>query len=105
MSPNADAPSTGGPQTKTESDSIKIEKHSAKPFEVVAPGNQPQPLDAHLSINERKAIDRKLVWKLDLHLVPWPIIFSAAAISGSFGGLLAAAMEKLEGRGGRPGWS
>ncbi|CZR68137.1 related to allantoate permease [Phialocephala subalpina] len=33
------------------------------------------------------------------------IFFSAAAISGSFGGLLAAVIEKLEGRSGKPGWS
>ena len=31
--------------------------------------------------------------------------FSAAAISGSFGGLLAAAIEKMDGVGGRPGWA
>lgn len=33
------------------------------------------------------------------------IFFSAAAISGSFGGLLAAAIEKMEGIGGKPGWA
>jgi len=33
------------------------------------------------------------------------IFFSAAAVSGSFGGLLAAAIEKMEGLGGRPGWA
>lgn len=27
--------------------------------------------DAHLSDAERKSIDRKLVWKLDLYLIPW----------------------------------
>ncbi|KAK7970611.1 hypothetical protein PG996_000960 [Apiospora saccharicola] len=32
------------------------------------------------------------------------IFFSAAAISGSFGGLLAAAIEKMDGIGGREGW-
>jgi sugar phosphate permease len=33
------------------------------------------------------------------------IFFSAAAVSGSFGGLLAAAIEKMVGLGGRPGWA
>ena len=33
------------------------------------------------------------------------IFFSAAAVSGSFGGLLAAAITNLNGRGGRPGWA
>ncbi|KAG9248320.1 MFS nicotinic acid transporter-like protein [Calycina marina] len=33
------------------------------------------------------------------------IFFSAAAVSGSFGGLLAAAIEKMDGIGGKPGWA
>ncbi|KAF3055770.1 hypothetical protein GL218_06865 [Daldinia childiae] len=33
------------------------------------------------------------------------IFFSAAALSGSFGGLLAAAIELMNGIGGRPGWA
>jgi len=33
------------------------------------------------------------------------IFFSAAAVSGSFGGLLAAAIENMNGLGGRPGWA
>lgn len=33
------------------------------------------------------------------------IFFSAAAVSGSFGGLLAAAIEMMNGIGGRPGWA
>lgn len=33
------------------------------------------------------------------------IFFSAAAFSGSFGGLLAAAITNLDGLGGRPGWA
>lgn len=33
------------------------------------------------------------------------IFFSAAAVSGSFGGLLAAAIGKMNGLGGRPGWA
>jgi len=33
------------------------------------------------------------------------IFFSAAAVSGSFGGLLAAAIVKMNGLGGRPGWA
>ncbi|TVY84267.1 putative transporter, partial [Lachnellula suecica] len=33
------------------------------------------------------------------------IFFSAAALSGSFGGLLAAAIENMGGLGGRPGWA
>jgi MFS family permease len=33
------------------------------------------------------------------------IFFSAAAISGSFGGLLAAAIAKMKGVGGLPGWA
>jgi uncharacterized membrane protein len=31
--------------------------------------------------------------------------FSAAAIAGSFGGLLAAAIALMDGIGGRPGWA
>ncbi|KAH1494184.1 hypothetical protein LV164_006794 [Aspergillus fumigatus] len=33
------------------------------------------------------------------------IFFSAAALAGSFGGLLAAAIAQMDGVGGRPGWS
>ena len=33
------------------------------------------------------------------------IFFSAAALAGSFGGLLAAAIAKMDGIGGRPGWA
>ncbi|KAJ5167618.1 uncharacterized protein N7482_003212 [Penicillium canariense] len=33
------------------------------------------------------------------------IFFSAAALAGSFGGLLAAAIAKMDGIGGKPGWS
>ncbi|KAI5776576.1 retrograde regulation protein 2 [Geopyxis carbonaria] len=33
------------------------------------------------------------------------VFFSAAAVSGSFGGLLAAAISKMDGLGGRPGWA
>ncbi|KAI9745738.1 MAG: hypothetical protein M1818_001274 [Claussenomyces sp. TS43310] len=33
------------------------------------------------------------------------IFFSAAAMSGSFGGLLAAAISRMDGIGGRPGWA
>lgn len=33
------------------------------------------------------------------------IFFSAAAVSGSFGGLLAAAIGKMEGVGNKPGWA
>ncbi|KAK7732547.1 hypothetical protein SLS53_008434 [Cytospora paraplurivora] len=143
--------------------------------------------DAHLSGHEHAAIDKKLVWHLDLMMIPWlsllyllafldrtnignakisgltlpssqgginintqqynssltiffvsyavfepltnillkrmrpsifiPIIireefgvraaifFSAAALSGSFGGLLAAAIEKMDGIRDRPGWA
>jgi MFS family permease len=33
------------------------------------------------------------------------IFFSAAAFAGSFGGLLAAAISKMGGVGGKPGWA
>lgn len=33
------------------------------------------------------------------------IFFSAAAVAGSFGGLLAAAIAKMDGVGGKPGWA
>jgi MFS transporter, ACS family, DAL5 transporter family protein len=33
------------------------------------------------------------------------IFFSAAALSGSFGGLLAAGIADMKGRGGKPGWA
>ena len=33
------------------------------------------------------------------------IFFSSAALAGSFGGLLAAAISKLDGTGGKPGWA
>ena len=33
------------------------------------------------------------------------IFFSAAAVSGSFGGLLAAAIGKMDGIGGKKGWA
>lgn len=31
----------------------------------------PEDPDTHLSDAERKVIDRRLVWKLDLYLIPW----------------------------------
>ena len=33
------------------------------------------------------------------------IFFSAAAFAGSFGGLLAAAIQRMDGIGGKPGWA
>jgi len=33
------------------------------------------------------------------------IFFSAAALAGSFGGLLAAAIAQMNGIGGKPGWA
>ncbi|KAK6604322.1 major facilitator superfamily transporter [Botrytis cinerea] len=125
------------------------------------PSPDPLPLDpdAHLSDEEKAAIDRKLVRKLDWTLIPWncmglcmtfmgfvtnwsglmaarfflglaeaglfpgisyylscwykrsefgvriAIFFSAAAVSGSFGGLLAAAIVKMDGLGGLHGWA
>lgn len=33
------------------------------------------------------------------------VFFSAAALAGSFGGLLAAAIAKMKGLGGLPGWA
>jgi MFS family permease len=33
------------------------------------------------------------------------IFFSMAALAGSFGGLLAAAISKMDGVGGKPGWA
>ncbi|TVY86300.1 putative transporter [Lachnellula willkommii] len=149
-------------------------------------GLPPDP-DADLTTEEKAAVDRKLLWKLDLTLIPWlcilyllafldrtnignakidhlqtdlhhmttgkynaalsiffvsysvfepltnialkrlrpsifipliicwykrsefgiraAIFFSAAAVSGSFGGLLAAAIVNMDGLGGRPGWA
>lgn len=32
------------------------------------------------------------------------VFFSAATVSGAFGGLLAAAISKMEGIGGKPAW-
>jgi hypothetical protein len=40
-----------------------------------------------------------------LALISQAIFFSAAAFSGSFGGLAAAAIENLNGKHGRPGWA
>lgn len=44
-------------------------------------------------------------YKRDEFGVRAAIFFSAAAFAGSFGGLLAAAITKLDGLGGRPGWA
>lgn len=33
------------------------------------------------------------------------LFFSAATVSGAFGGLLAAAIAKMDGVGGKPGWA
>ena len=33
------------------------------------------------------------------------VFFSAAALAGSFGGLLAAAIALMDGIGGKPGWA
>ncbi|TAQ90331.1 hypothetical protein B7494_g1359 [Chlorociboria aeruginascens] len=198
---------------RPESDRSEDEKGIEQGLVSVLPANMPEDPDAHLSVEERAAIDRRLLWKLDLTLIPWnignakidglqkslnkmstgrynaalsiffisyslfepltnvllkklrpsiflPIImifwglcmlsmgyvenwsglmaarwflglaeaglfpgvnyflscwykrsefgaifFSAAAFSGSFGGLLAAAIENLNGRAGRPGWA
>lgn len=40
-------------------------------FETLGHGQLPPDPDAHLSAEERAAIDRKLLWKLDLRLIPW----------------------------------
>lgn len=40
-------------------------------FEALGPGELLPDPDAHLSPEERAAIDRKLLWKLDLRLIPW----------------------------------
>ena len=44
-------------------------------------------------------------YKRDEFGVRQAIFFSAAALAGSFGGLLAYAIEKMEGVGGRAGWA
>lgn len=44
-------------------------------------------------------------YKRDEFGVRAAIFFSAAALAGSFGGLLAAAITKMDGVGGKPGWA
>jgi hypothetical protein len=69
-----------------ESDTSQNEKLAGAPYTSVNPLDLPDP-DANLSAEERKVIvsspndrslyfltdfqDRKLVWKLDLYLIPW----------------------------------
>lgn len=40
-------------------------------FETLGHGQLPPDPDAHLSAEEKVVIDRKLLWKLDLRLIPW----------------------------------
>ncbi len=40
-------------------------------YETLGHDQLPPDPDAHLSPEERAAIDRKLLWKLDLRLIPW----------------------------------
>jgi len=47
------------------------EKVIASRIDPVTSSNMPEDPDAHLSPEERKRIDRRLVWKLDLYLIPW----------------------------------
>lgn len=44
-------------------------------------------------------------YKRDEFGIRFAIFFSAAAIAGSFGGLLAAAIALMDGIGGKPGWA
>ncbi|KAF7894263.1 hypothetical protein EAF00_007777 [Botryotinia globosa] len=57
--------SDGHARTGSTSDEEKVVASAA------IQSNLPADPDAHLSDAERKAIDRKLVWKLDLYLIPW----------------------------------
>ncbi|THV49312.1 hypothetical protein BGAL_0201g00110 [Botrytis galanthina] len=57
--------SDGHARTGSTSDEEKVVASAA------IHSNLPADPDAHLSDAERKAIDRKLVWKLDLYLIPW----------------------------------
>ncbi|TGO53662.1 hypothetical protein BOTNAR_0289g00020 [Botryotinia narcissicola] len=57
--------SDGHARTGSTSDEEKVFSSAA------IHSNLPADPDAHLSDAERKAIDRKLVWKLDLYLIPW----------------------------------
>jgi len=56
-------------RTHSSSDEEKIATSSGS--EPVALANLPEDPDAHLSPEERKRIDRRLVRKLDLYLIPW----------------------------------
>ncbi|KAK5137597.1 hypothetical protein LTR08_007892 [Meristemomyces frigidus] len=156
--------STSSPPKDDEKDVGYVTK-SENPLDAL-----PDP-DAGLSEEERALIDKRLVRKLDLKLIPWltilylasfldrtaignakivglltdlhmssgqynaalslffvslfpgvnyylscwykrselgiraAIFFSAAALAGSFGGLLAAGIAKMNGVGGKPGWA
>ncbi|TGO38294.1 hypothetical protein BHYA_0078g00470 [Botrytis hyacinthi] len=57
--------SDGHARTGSTSDEEKVVASAA------IHSNLPVDPDAHLSDAERKAIDRRLVWKLDLYLIPW----------------------------------
>ncbi|KAL9631100.1 MAG: hypothetical protein Q9164_006076, partial [Protoblastenia rupestris] len=53
------------------SDDEKIVGVKPGEFESVGYGEIPPDPDAHLSEEERAKIDRRLLWKLDLRLIPW----------------------------------
>ncbi|KAH8802650.1 MFS nicotinic acid transporter-like protein [Xylogone sp. PMI_703] len=55
---------------RTDSERSDDEKNIGSPVVESVP-NLPEDPDAHLSAAEKAAIDRKLVWKLDMYLIPW----------------------------------
>ncbi|TKW51126.1 putative transporter [Colletotrichum tanaceti] len=66
-----------------------------------------EPLTNILLKKLRPSIFIPVIMRVGCHAahISQAIFFSAAAISGSFGGALAAAIEQMAGVGGRPGWS
>ncbi|XMA14390.1 hypothetical protein WAI453_007181 [Rhynchosporium graminicola] len=62
-------------ETKTQSSSDEKISGSGSQLEDGRTENSqyalPQDPDAHLSEEEKRVVDRKLLWKLDLTLIPW----------------------------------
>ncbi|KAL9099740.1 MAG: hypothetical protein Q9163_004806 [Psora crenata] len=73
MKGNLDSDSGGSSSSSGHSPLEDEETIGAKPgeFVTVAYDALPSDPDAHLSEAERAKIDRRLVWKIDLRLIPW----------------------------------
>ncbi|KAM3087059.1 hypothetical protein ACMFMF_000991 [Clarireedia jacksonii] len=59
---------------RTHSSSDEENLAASSGIQPVNLANLPEDPDAHLSPEERRRIDKRLVWKLDFYLIPWACV-------------------------------